>query len=190
MYIKHDIKVLIVDDDPIITTVFSRVAVGVGLVPLTASTTQEALMAMGDKEADILLLDLSLAGDPGAGDILLDAWLANSLGPVAVLSGYMTDMREAEIITRGAHNALAKPVSIGVLQSILNRYAREVVRDKMCQMVTQELEAVKAEMQELKDHMAKYDKHFRLGLLVSSVVILLVFGVDGSKLINLLFSLF
>jgi len=62
-------KVLVVDDDPAVCEVISRVASVNGLQPFSAETGEEALEMINNEEFALIVLDIKLAGIDGFGVI-------------------------------------------------------------------------------------------------------------------------
>lgn len=189
MFQDAHIEVLIVDDEPNITRLLAHVATGVGFDTLTATTVSDALERIEKNDPDILLLDLKLDSQINAGHIVLDSWLRKRMGPVCIISGFVTRQTETALITRGANNVIPKPILPAPVQAILNRYGREVLKDRHIATLTKELEILQVKMTDMSEKMAKYDRVLRIGIIIFIVLILTILGADGTEILDKLLSI-
>ncbi len=194
------IKVLIVDDEPIVLTRLARIAMAMGFDVARASSAQEAIEEM-DK-ADILIADLKLNGDLTRGELVLDTWLSKRSGPCCVFSGVADREKEIDLLVRGTDNVLWKPASRAAIQAILNRYKRLVKDTRLRARLLKEISELKEKVMSLES-LAKQTQEQtrkcqrRTFILASALGIMLVtvLGVDASgttlaALISKLIALF
>jgi len=93
---------------------------------LTAQTADEAIAAVKTKKPGLMLLDLSLTGDPRNIDgleILEDAILVDPHLKVVVLTGHDERENALKAIERGAYDFCSKTTPIEELRTILKRAA-------------------------------------------------------------------
>lgn len=192
MYHDQQIKVLIVDDDPGVSKTLSRIAIGIGFDTDVAPTASNALQSIAsENKPDILILDLRLNGGSGghSGNVVLDAWLSKRLGPVCVVSGFLTTDIQNGLHIRGADNVIPKPFEAATVQAILNKFGREVLKDRRIESLTKELESLKATVATMSGKMVKYERALRIGTAVLAVLVLTVLGFDGPQIIDKLLSI-
>jgi two-component system NtrC family response regulator len=90
----------------------------------TAATEEEALVAIKSKKPSLMILDLSLTGDPENLEgfhILETALQLNPLLKIVVITGHDEKENALKAIEMGAYDFLAKPVVIDELMVILKR---------------------------------------------------------------------
>lgn len=124
MFSRHQITVLIVEDETSVAEYFRRVVSSLGFDVCQAATTGQALDMIG--EADILFLDLKLPGVE-QGDLVLERWIEKRRMPVAILSGHVSRDNENQFLAQGAWNVIIKPIEIEVLQALSIRYGLFIV---------------------------------------------------------------
>lgn len=116
---KH---VLIVEDNQVLQTLFAELLADEGMVPVVATTVEEALARLAERTFDALLLDVRL-GD-GSGVLILDA-LADAASAPAVVA--MSASREALAIARRfGVRFISKPFGIDDVLAALSSATRPV----------------------------------------------------------------
>jgi len=128
----------------------------------TARTTAEAAAVVKSKRPDLMLLDLSLTGEPWNLDglkILDEALLVNPLTKVIILTGHDEKENALKAIERGAYDFYSKTTPLDELKIILRRAAH--------------LLALEAELQALRKK--EGDRHVFEGLIAMSQAMLDVF---------------
>jgi DNA-binding NtrC family response regulator len=104
-------KILIVDDEEEIRTLFSRVLSRAGYEILLAEDAQQALLVLRERAVDLVLLDLHMPGLVDGEDMLVYLRDQGEEVPIVVVSGWVDD--EATILPPGAVEAvLKKPIKI------------------------------------------------------------------------------
>ncbi len=172
------IKVLIVDDDPGILTVMSRVILAMGFDVARASSAQEAISEIDN--ADILLADLKLNGGIAGGELVLDTWLSRRSGPCCVLTGVADREKEIDLLIRGADNVIWKPVPTAAIQAVLNRYKRHIKSDRLRATLLHEINELKQEVADLKEVVKKSQKRHVMLTLALGIILAVVLGFDAS----------
>jgi CheY-like chemotaxis protein len=109
-------KVLVVDDDPVVTKSFDRVLSNKGYAVVTARNGEEALQKIAAEDYDVVYTDIRM---PGMDGIAVAEhikgrrpWL-----PVVIVTGYGTADNEARAKAAGVHALLHKPLSPAMIES-------------------------------------------------------------------------
>jgi DNA-binding NtrC family response regulator len=106
--VTEELRILVVDDEPVILDSARKILAPEGLTVLTASDAETALAILKAQAPQILITDLILPG--ASGMKLLDAALEHDPGLVVVLTtGYTTPDNAAAALKHGAVDFLAKP---------------------------------------------------------------------------------
>ena len=109
-----DIRVLLVDDEEdFVRTLSERLELR-DLNSNTAFDGEEAIKLVGDKEPDIIILDLKMPGIDGM-EVLRRVRKAYPHIQVIIQTGHGNDMDEAEARELGVFDYLKKPVDIELL---------------------------------------------------------------------------
>jgi two-component system response regulator RegA len=105
-------KILLVDDDPVFTSVMSRSFRRRGFITRSCATAEAALAACREFEPSHIVLDLNMPGTSGL--VILPRLLAAAPhASLVVLTGYSSIVTAVEAIRAGATNYLCKPATIG-----------------------------------------------------------------------------
>jgi CheY-like chemotaxis protein len=119
------IKVLVVDDDPVVGKSFDRVLSSKGYAVVTASDGEEALRKIAVEEYDAVFTDIKMPGIDGlsvAEQIRSQRpWL-----PVVIVSGYATAENEARAKAAGVCAVMHKPLS----PQMIEQGARDALRGR------------------------------------------------------------
>jgi two-component system, OmpR family, response regulator len=129
---KHDsrpVRILVVDDDPILLDMVSSYLEGQGMHVASASGPQEAVRQIVTSEPDLIMLDLRLGQDNGL-DLLREIRSRHDI-PVIITSGdACTEIDRVVGLELGADDYVTKPIGLRELlarvRAILRR--RETVR--------------------------------------------------------------
>jgi DNA-binding response OmpR family regulator len=146
---KHDIKILIVDDDPDVRSATSRVAEKAGYSVLEAATGEDALKTARKEKPDIILLDVVLPDVSGTDlcrQIKADDYFKGTF--IIMTSGFKTSSGEqAQGLDDGADGYIARPVSNRELTARINAMVRimtaERERDHLIGELRQALSKIK-----------------------------------------------
>jgi two-component system NtrC family response regulator len=114
---------LIVDDEPAIVKNLQW-AFKKDYSVVAAGTAEDAIYLVKSRRPALMLLDLSLTGDPEhleGFQILEDALLINPLLKVIVITGHDEKENALRAVEKGAYDFYAKPIAIEDLKLIVNR---------------------------------------------------------------------
>ncbi len=115
-----NVKILIVDDDPIVLTSCKRVLEAEGFEVCMVPSADKALEVMKNKTFDILLIDVKMPERDGM-------YLMRAVKkqwpevPIVVMSGYPTPETIAEGLKLGAEEFIAKPFTPDELLKIVRQ---------------------------------------------------------------------
>ncbi|HKL00607.1 MAG TPA: response regulator [Desulfotignum sp.] len=129
---EHDIKILIVDDDPDIRSATSRVIQAAGYAVVAASTGRDALETARQVRPDIVLLDVVLPdimGTEVCRRIKNDPFFDGTF--VLLTSGVKTgSSQQSEGLDAGADGYIARPVSNRELTARVNAMVRIMTAER------------------------------------------------------------
>ncbi|HYW85205.1 MAG TPA: response regulator [Spirochaetia bacterium] len=117
--------ILVVDDEPQVREVISRVLASCGYTVITAEDGREALRRFGDGSAiDLVVLDMVMPG-MGGRECLARLREADAAVRVLIATGYTSDGSAQELLGEGALAIVEKPLDIssfaGIVQTILGK---------------------------------------------------------------------
>jgi DNA-binding response OmpR family regulator len=111
-----DHKILIADDDSMMTTMLSRALTERGYAFVIASDAMQAIMFAMQKQPDAIFLDINMpAGTGHLALTRLKASVRTSSIPVIVLSGSADVALPATVLARGAIAFFRKPIDLDAL---------------------------------------------------------------------------
>jgi len=113
--------VLIVDDEPSIRKLLSKVCEIIGVDHVEACCVVDAIALLDSRGFDLVVSDLNMPGETGL-QILDHLRSANGGIPVIIFSGSLTEMEEAKALKMGANLVLTKPAGIAVLEENMSRF--------------------------------------------------------------------
>ena len=119
------IKVLLVEDEPIIQKVHQKILQKLGCTVELAENSDEVFAKM-DKPFDIIFMDMGLPMVSGA-DITAQIRLREGKFkhiPIIMLTGYVQAAIHEMCLKKGADAVYTKPISIDVFQMILRNYRK------------------------------------------------------------------
>ena len=111
---------LVVDDEPSVRHVFSRVFEKSGVTLLTASSGGEGLELVAQHEPDAVILDVMLPDRPGL-EVLKDIQAIDSTLPVIFITGSGTSETAIEATRLGAFDYLVKPLDFNEVEGLVRR---------------------------------------------------------------------
>jgi CheY-like chemotaxis protein len=117
------VRVLVVDDDPLLVKSLKRVLVREGHQVVTAGHGGEALEVLGATSVDIVLSDVRMPVMDGVEFVRRLSGMAQA-PPVVLLTGY-ADVSDAELRAGGVIAVLGKPVEVAALMETLRRCCRK-----------------------------------------------------------------
>jgi DNA-binding response OmpR family regulator len=115
---NSSIKILIVDDEPLIRQITSEVLKDDGHAVFEADSSEECLKVLSAEKVDIVLLDIQLPGQSGM-DTLKQLITENYHAEVIMISGHGTIETAVQAIKYGASDFLEKPFSMARLKAAL-----------------------------------------------------------------------
>ena len=111
-------KILVVDDEPLICEEFRDILEEDGHEVETAKGGPEALQMSGKKDYDLVFLDVLMPRMEGRE--VFEAMKKISKAPVAIMSGYLPPNKEREILALGAVACFRKPLELDRVRSLVN----------------------------------------------------------------------
>lgn len=113
-------KVLLADDDRVLTTLLSSGLRARGAVPIVAHDAMQAFMIAMRSPPDVIVLDVQMPGGTGLEALKkLKASAKTSTIPVVVLSGSIETTASEQIKSLGAIEFLLKPIEADALYEVL-----------------------------------------------------------------------
>ena len=103
-------KVLVIDDDPVITKSLNRVLTGKGYAVITASSGEEAMFKLKEEKYDLVYTDIKMPGMSGI-EVTKQVKASQPWLPVVVITGYGSPDQEQQAEAAGAVEFLRKPLS-------------------------------------------------------------------------------
>ena len=103
-------KVLVVDDDPVISKSFNRVLAGKGYVVVSAENGEEALKKIASEQYDAVFTDIRMPGMDGI-EVAEQLRAKQPWMPVVIITGYGSAENEARAEAAGVKEFLHKPLS-------------------------------------------------------------------------------
>lgn len=123
-------EILIVDDDQSIATAFERFLKHEGHVCTLASNAEEALRLVGERDPDLVVMDIRMPGVDG----LQALQQLRSLYPdvyVVMMTAYGTSQTSIDAIRAGAFEYLTKPLDLDQLRAVIGQaMAAKLSRDR------------------------------------------------------------
>jgi len=117
-------KVLVVDDDPVVTKSFDRVLSGKGYAVITASSGQEALNKLETEDYDVVFTDIKMPGMSGL-EMAEQVKQKRPWLPVVIVTGYGSPDNEARAEAAGVSGFLRKPVSPEMIEDSAHKAVSE-----------------------------------------------------------------
>lgn len=118
-------KVLVVDDDPVVSKSFDRVLSGKGYVVVTARDGEEALRRIRDEDYDVVFTDIRMPGMDGIA-VAEKVKARRPWTPVVIVTGYGTRDNQARARAAGVSDFLHKPLSPEMIEDSTLRALHEV----------------------------------------------------------------
>ena len=115
----RDLRVLLVEDNDVARTAVEELLSGEGAKVTAAADGRSALESLDHAEFDVLLLDLNLPDMDGTGVLHHLAGSGQIIGRKIVISGDARPERLSQVLTLGADEVLAKPVSLARIRTAI-----------------------------------------------------------------------
>lgn len=148
---NEDIKILIVDDDPDVLFVTSRIIKSAGYEVLEASTGTEGMAVAKENRPDLILMDVKLPDIEGPDlckRIKADPFFQGTF--VVLISGLKTSSRDqAEGLDVGADGYITRPISNQELKARVNAWIRILSAERERNRLIVELREALAKVKQL-----------------------------------------
>lgn len=118
--VKIPIRILIVDDETDFVDVLAIRLERAGEKVWTAFTGSECMDILGEKDIDVVILDIRMPGMDGI-QVLKEIMIHYPLTEVILLTGHSSAETAVEGLKLGAFDYLVKPADFGELTEKLNR---------------------------------------------------------------------
>ena len=112
-------KVLVVDDDPVVSKSFDRVLSRKGYLVVSAENGLEALSKVAHDEYDAVFTDIKMPGMDGI-EVAQQMRARRPWTPVVIITGYGSAEHEARAEAAGVRSFLRKPLSPDMIESSLD----------------------------------------------------------------------
>ena len=116
------VRILVVEDDPLVRHACAEIARGLGYAVETADSVPTARFALKRNAMDVLLLDLKLPGGGGF-SLLEEVREAHPRTATVVMTAFASVNSAVEAMRTGAGDYLAKPFALEELTTVLERAA-------------------------------------------------------------------
>lgn len=115
-------RVLIIDDDAVFREVLEDNCCELGWTVVTAATRDEAIVATGVHETDLVLLDFNL-GDSDALTVIPELGMVSPKTPIVVVTGQAAPEVRSRVKRAGGNAVIGKPCSIEEVRMLLGCYS-------------------------------------------------------------------
>ena len=115
---KPGLRVLVVDDEPLLVSSFARLLRSRGALTDTAENGQAALEKLATQCFDVVLSDVRMPVMDGP-SMLTELRKRGDQTPLVFITGY-ADSSEYEMKALGAHEVLGKPIDLETLDRVLS----------------------------------------------------------------------
>ena len=122
-HMRNSIKILVIDDEPLMTVTIQDALISEGYQVVTAQTGRKGLDLFGQNQTDILITDLKLPDMDGI-EILKEVKARNPETHVIVITAYGSIDSAVTAMKEGASDYLTKPFSMDELLLITRRLVR------------------------------------------------------------------
>ncbi len=103
-------KVLVVDDDPVVSKSFDRVLTSKGYAVITAQSGEEAMRKLSEENYDVVYTDIRMPGMSGL-EVAEQVKARKPWTPVVIITGYGSDAAESRAKAAGVVSFMHKPLS-------------------------------------------------------------------------------
>jgi CheY-like chemotaxis protein len=114
-------KLLLIEDDPGVQDYFKVVVRRMGHELTTAFDGSSGIKLVEDVEADVIMTDLNMPGDPNGMELVRRIREARPNTPLIVVSGFPTKERLQECKDLGVDDFLTKPFEMTFFNSVITR---------------------------------------------------------------------
>ncbi|MBI5923553.1 MAG: response regulator [Betaproteobacteria bacterium] len=131
-------KILVVDDDPVVSKSINRVLASKGYAVISAHDGEEALNKLNTEKYDLVFTDIKMPGISGL-EVAERVKASQPWLPVVIVTGYGTDAYEARAAAAGVSGFLRKPLSPEMIDGSTDKALHEL--DATAAAVTVEVAA-------------------------------------------------
>lgn len=117
-------KVLVVDDDPVVSKSFDRVLTRRGYVVVSAENGAEALRKVAQEEYEAVFTDIKMPGMDGI-EVARRMRMQQPWTPVVIITGYGSAENETQAKAAGVRTFLRKPLSPEMIETSLQEAIAE-----------------------------------------------------------------
>ncbi|MFA6312010.1 MAG: response regulator [Sterolibacterium sp.] len=142
-------KILVVDDDPVVSKSIGRVLSNKGYAVISAQNGEEGLSKLDGEKYDLVFTDIKMPGMSGL-EVAERVKASQPWLPVVIVTGYGTDANEARAAAAGVSGFLRKPLSPEMIEGSTEQALKEAEALRMAEAVAPPAdEAVIAAMPEI-----------------------------------------
>ena len=116
-------KILVVDDDPIVLQSCKRVLEAEGVMSRTATTVAEAESLLAEEAFELMVTDINMPGKNGFAMIETAKAIKPEM-PILVMTGYLTPGTVEKCLRLGAGRHIAKPFTPAELVAAIKKTQR------------------------------------------------------------------
>jgi CheY-like chemotaxis protein len=117
-------KILVVDDDPVVSRSIGRVLASKGYAVISAQNGEEALSKLNTEKYDVVFTDIKMPGMSGL-EVAERVKASQPWLPVVIVTGYGTDAYEARAAAAGVSGFLRKPLSPEMIEGSADKALHE-----------------------------------------------------------------
>jgi CheY-like chemotaxis protein len=166
-------KVLVVDDDPVVGSSFSRVLSDKGYVVITAANGDEAMAKLEAEQYDVVFTDLRMPGMTGV-EVAENVRARHPWTPVVIVTGYGSRTSEERARAAGVSAFLHKPLSPEMIE---DSTAQALLRPGPLEKAQAEAELAAAPVQAAPEAAKKPNVLKNMALFLSAPFIGLLYAV-------------
>ena len=133
-------KILVVDDDPVVSKSINRVLAGKGYAVISAQNGEEALSKLSTEKYDVVFTDIKMPGMSGL-EVAERVKASQPWLPVVIVTGYGTDAYEARAAAAGVSGFLHKPLSPEMIEGSADKALHERDAARVSETVVAEVDA-------------------------------------------------
>ena len=114
-------KILVVDDDPSIVSIFEFILTDANYEPITANSGEDALeIVRSQSDIDLVFLDVKMPGMSGI-DTFREIQRINPMLLVVMMTGYSVDEMLKDAFELGAYGVIYKPFDVEEVISVVDK---------------------------------------------------------------------
>ena len=118
-------RILVIDDDEIIRSLFKETLEDEGHIVVTADTSAKGIAYVMQRDFDLIFLDLKMSGTDGA-EILREMKSVNRKLPVVIITGYPGSEMMERAFKQGPLGVMEKPFDTSDIITAVNNFLHVV----------------------------------------------------------------